>query len=82
MISVSEILYKYADSTDMVYYYCGALASFGFGAALPGFCLFFGDMIDSMGASTATDEGGFGMLKDSAVTMVYFSFFVWLTAWL
>lgn len=52
MITVNELLFKYADSTDMFYYYCGALASFGFGGALPGFCLFFGDMIDTMGAST------------------------------
>ena len=52
MITVNELLFKYADSTDMFYYYCGALASFGFGGALPGFCLFFGDMIDTMGKST------------------------------
>ena len=77
MISLSDLLYKYADSTDMVYFYCGVLASIGFGAALPGFCLFFGDMIDSIGKSTASGGGDFESLRDSALTMVYFSLIVW-----
>ena len=79
MISVSDLLFRYADKRDLFYYYCGALASIGFGGALPGFCLFFGDMIDSMGESTQ-GAGGFDSLKDSALTMIYFSFFVWLSS--
>lgn len=79
MISVKEILFRYADSTDMFYYYCGTLASVGFGGALPGFCLFFGDMIDKMGQTTQGKDG-FSALKDSAFTMIYFSLFVWLAS--
>lgn len=79
MISISSLLFKYADSTDLCYYYCGILASIGFGGALPGFCLFFGDMIDSMGTST-TGKDGFSGLTDSALTMIYFSFFVWFSS--
>lgn len=81
MISVSDLLFKYADRTDLIYFNLGILCSIGFGGALPGFCLFFGDMIDSMGQSTSTKDG-FSGLKDSALTMVYFSFFVWVTSWL
>ena len=79
MISVNDILFRYADKTDLIYYYCGAAASFGFGGALPGFCLFFGDMIDKMGATTQGSDG-FSSLKDSALYMMYFSLFVWLTS--
>jgi len=49
MISISDLMFKYADRTDMCYYYMGIIASIGFGGALPGFTLFFGEMIDSMG---------------------------------
>lgn len=54
------------------------MASFGFGGALPGFCLFFGEMIDSM--SETTQGGGFGSLKDTSLYMLYFSFFVWVAS--
>lgn len=81
MIPIGDLLFRYADKMDLFYYYCGALASIGFGGALPGFCLFFGDMIDSMGTSTSGAEG-FDGLKDSALTMIYFAFFVWFSSWL
>ena len=60
----------------MCYFYSGIIASTLFGAALPGFCLFFGDMVDEMGASTSNNTG-VGGLKDSALTLIYFAFFVW-----
>lgn len=62
MISVGQILFRFADSSDLVYFYIGVFSSFCFGGALPGFCLFFGEMIDAMGESTAA--GGFGSLKE------------------
>lgn len=52
MISLSELLFTFANKGDICYLMCGLLASAAFGAALPGFNLFFGDMVDSMGTST------------------------------
>lgn len=52
MISVNEILFQFADGEDIIYFSIGAFASFAFGGALPGFCLFFGEMIDSMADTT------------------------------
>lgn len=78
MISVNEILFKFADSEDLIYFSIGAFASFAFGGALPGFCLFFGEMIDSM--ADTTQGGGFGSLKDTSLYMLYFSFFVWVSS--
>ena len=75
MISVNDLMFKYTDKTDMCYFYSGIIASTLFGGALPGFCLFFGDMVDEMGASNSNT--GVGGLKDSALTLIYFAFFVW-----
>lgn len=61
MVDTSQILFRFADSGDLVYFWLGAFASFCFGGALPGFCLFFGEMIDEMGA--AGQGGGFDSLK-------------------
>lgn len=79
MIGVGDILFRYADRTDKFYFFCGAVASVGFGAALPGFCLLFGNMVDSMGAATKGKDG-FIDLKDSGLHLAYFSVFVWLTS--
>ena len=49
LISVTDLLYRYSTPGDRIYMYCGVSAAFGFGASLPGFCLVFGEMIDSMG---------------------------------
>ena len=76
MLTMGETLFRFADTTDKVYFYFGAFASFGFGAALPGFCLFFSELIDNMGAST--QGSGFGMLNDTSLYMVFFACFVWI----
>ena len=52
MISLSELLFTFANKGDICILMLGLLASAAFGAALPGFNLFFGDMVDSMGTST------------------------------
>jgi len=55
-----------------------ALGTFGcmvFGAALPGFCLLWGNMMDNMGGS------GFGAMGDMVVYMVYLGVGVLLCAW-
>ena len=52
MVDTKTILFRFADSCDLVYFWLGAMGSAGFGAALPGFCLFFGEMIDDIGAAT------------------------------
>ena len=49
-------------------YTIGIIASMLFGAALPGFCLLFGDMIDSVGGSST--DGNFDMLGTQAKWMI------------
>lgn len=46
----------------------------GFGAAMPAFCLIFGDMIDSVGGA----GGGFEDLKTQALYMVYLGLATWV----
>lgn len=79
MVSASEILFRFANSCDLVYFWLGVFGSFGFGAALPGFCLFFGDMIDDMGASIQGQ--GFDALKNSSFYMLMISFGVAIVCW-
>lgn len=52
MIPLKQLLFRFANSCDKMYLFIGALAAGAFGAVLPGFCLFFGEMIDDMGVST------------------------------
>ena len=79
MITVKEILFRFADKGDLCYFYVGAFASFGFGAALPGFCFIFGELIDKLGAST--QGGGFAPLQDMSLYMLYVAIGVWVVSW-
>ena len=53
-------------------------ASWIFGAGMPGFCFFFGGMIDGMGEGS----GDMSALKNSAVSMLYLGFGVWIFSWM
>jgi len=52
------MIWRNADCTDKVIWYIAFISSSLFGCALPGFCLLFGDMIDSIGG-----VGDYDMLK-------------------
>jgi hypothetical protein len=54
-----------ADSGDLLLFFLGTVSSRVFGAALPSFCLIFGEMMDNLGASTS--NGDFSSLKTSAL---------------
>ena len=76
-IGYFSMIFRYASGGDKCLWVFAAIASIGFGAALPAFCLMFGDMIDSVGgASTA----GFGALDDQALYMVYIGMGVFVLA--
>ena len=69
------MLFRFADSCDMAYFWFGVLTSFFFGAAMPGFALFFGQLIDQIGISTQKAE--FSKLKDTSMYMIIAAVFVW-----
>jgi hypothetical protein len=54
-----------ADSGDLLLFFLGSVSSVIFGAALPSFCLIFGEMMDNLGASTSKND--FSSLKTSAL---------------
>lgn len=64
-----EMVSRYASTSDLTLFYIGTTCSIGFGAALPAFCLLFGEMIDGVAASN--DTSGFEGLKTQAAYMLY-----------
>lgn len=42
----------FASCGDYLYLTIGYICAVGFGASLPGFCLFFGEMINSLGSGS------------------------------
>lgn len=56
MLSTGQILFRFSDWGDLGFFWAGIIASTGFGGALPGFCLFFGEMIDGMGEATVGND--------------------------
>ena len=70
-----EMVSRYMDFEDKIYLGLGLFGAFFLGAAMPAFCLLFGDMVDGIGGSTASDGSQdvsqFQSLEDSAILMVY-----------
>jgi hypothetical protein len=50
-MSFKELIFRYASGSDKVMFGAAWFASMMFGAALPGFTLIFGEMIDSIGGN-------------------------------
>jgi hypothetical protein len=64
---MKQILFRFANGYDTVFFIMGAIASLLFGLVLPGFCLFFGKMIDDMGESTQGATADFSSLNTSSL---------------
>ena len=76
-IGFCDMLWRNADCSDRIIWWCAASGSALFGCALPGFCLLFGDMIDSLGG-----VGQFDMLKEQAYWMTAVGLAAWLFSFL
>ena len=51
-----QMVLRYASGSDLVFLVSGLFGSLAFGVCLPGFCYFFGRMIDET-AQTAANPG-------------------------
>ena len=71
-----DITNRYASFGDNFLFWFGNITAGLFGAALPGFCLIFGELIDELGDTT-----GFESMKDQALIMIYLGLGVWLVSW-
>lgn len=64
---------KYADCWDVCLLWLGIFSSILFGAAMPGFCYYFGTMIDGVAGvqADAGDGGGMMNLSEQSFMMLY-----------
>lgn len=66
-ISFSELVFRFSSRSDKMMFVIGWIASTFVGAALPGFSLIWGDMIDSIGGA----KGDLDTLETQALYMGY-----------
>jgi len=66
-ISFSELVFRFSSRSDKMMFVIGWIASTLVGAALPGFSLIWGDMIDSIGGA----KGDLDTLETQALYMGY-----------
>jgi len=72
-----DLCFRYASCGDRIMFGVAWTASMIFGAALPGFCLIFGEMIDSVGANA-----GFDSLGTQAKYMIFIGLGVYVVSFL
>jgi len=48
-VSFFQMINRHANLKDYILFIIGIIAASGFGAAMPAFCLIFGNMIDGLG---------------------------------
>lgn len=69
-----------AETSDYLRLTAGMFMSVLLGAALPGFCLIFGEMID--GVAETSDDDSFNALQEQALYMIYIGsallFIMWI----
>ena len=65
-ISFWKMTFRYATGLDMILWGFAMFATVIYAAAMPGFILLFGEMINSLGGTS-----GFASLKDQALYMLY-----------
>lgn len=78
---------RYADVSDMFLLWGGIIGSVCFGAALPGFCYYFGTMIDGV-AEVSVDatngggsDGGMMDLASQSYMMIYIGIGAFFVSW-
>lgn len=69
------LISRHMDGNDKMLFILGVSGSLLFGASLPGFCLFFGGMIDEMGGDS------FAGLQEQAKMMLIIGAGVYIFAW-
>ena len=74
-----DMIGRVATGSDWFKFYLGLTLAFTFGAANPVFCLFFGEMIDSMNDSGADD--GFDSLTFQAKIFCIIAGIVLIISW-
>lgn len=72
MASFGDLFFRFADGCDMFLFWNGIFWSFLFGAALPAFCIIFGELLDDMGEmSAAPNEEAANPMSQNSLYMVY-----------
>jgi hypothetical protein len=64
-----ELVNREMSCMDALLFWSGNFCALAFGAALPSFSLFFGEMIDNLGSQKQTPEAAFEDLKFNAIIM-------------
>lgn len=72
---------RYASCGDRLLLYIGSFSAFCMGGALPGFSLFFGDMVDNMG-SISFDPTAFDSLKNTTKIMLILASALFVVSWI
>lgn len=70
-VTFTELITRFASGGDYILLLCGCFWSTGFGAAMPGFCLVFGELIDDMGAMETSVGGESNPMKTNTLFMLY-----------
>ena len=66
-----ELINREMSCSDRVLFCSGNFCALIFGAALPSFSLFFGEMVDNLGSQKQSPESAFEDLKFNAIIMSY-----------
>jgi ABC-type multidrug transport system fused ATPase/permease subunit len=72
---------RYADGVDMAWLFSGLFAAMAFGATMPAFCFYFGNMIDGVAVVGADSTGGMSNLSDQAFMMLYIGIGAGFMSW-
>ena len=73
MIGWFDMAMRYSSKTNNLIFTIAALGTCSFGAVRPLFAVFFGKATNGIGV--ANEEGGFDMLENSAIRMIYVGIF-------
>ena len=79
-ISWLEMVGRNAETSDYLGLFAGMFMSMLLGAALPGFCLIFGNMID--GVAETSDDNSFNALQEQSLYMIYIGCALLFIAWI
>jgi hypothetical protein len=72
---------RYADANDLMLLVSGVTGALAFGICLPGFCYFFGAMIDETANVAADTDGGTMSLETQSYYMIGIGAVSFVMAW-